>query len=499
MVANSKSREEQSNQPILEPRASQKWWAMLGIGIGTFMFALDVYIVNIALPILMKSLHTSFATIQWVVLSYLLMLTVLVLGVARLGDMWGKKWLYFGGLVVFTLGSLLCGLAPTIGFLIGFRVLQGLGAVFMSALSTAMITEVFPQSERGRGLGMIGGIFLLGIALGPTVGGVLIALSGWRLIFLVNVPIGIIASFIVALVVPDSVSSETKQPFDGLGALIMTVTLTCFALGMTIGQIQGFGSLTALTLLILSTIGLGCFLAVEARVLEPMLDLAIFRSRKFSLSLLLSLMVYVVIAGVIFILPFFLELVKQYSTQQAGLMLAVSPILAGLMSPVAGNLSDRFGSRIVSLIGLVLMVGGCLAISTFDTELTVLGYIVRIAPYGLGVGMFLSSNNSAVMSAVPPERLGIASGLLSLSRTLGQMTGLPLMGALFSTLTIAYTVETEDATSLHIDITNAPVEALVFSVQTTFHIAAPVLMVSAILTALLWWQERSVTINVGET
>ncbi len=463
-----------------------KWLAMLGIGLGVLMYTIDTSAVNIVLPTLVETLHTSFSTIQWVVLSYLLVITALVLGAARLGDMFGKKRLYLGGLVLFTISSVLCGLAPGVGWLIGFRALQGLGALFISALGAAIITEVFPDSERGRALGIIGAVVSLGVALGPTVGGLLIGIAGWRTIFWINLPIGIFATFIVLRFVPSSVGSGTKQQFDALGALVMTVTLTCFALGMTEGQNRGFSSGTTLTLLISALIGLACFLVIESRIKQPMLDLRIFRNLQFSLSLLMGLLVFIVIAGIIFIMPFFLELVKHYPTQRVGLLLAVSPVLGGIIAPVSGSLSDRFGSRIISLIGLVLMVIGCLAIATVDTQLTELGYIVRVAPFGLGLGMFQSPNNSAIMGGVPRERLGIASGLLSLTRTLGQTAGLPLLGAVFASLTLSSAHLAPNA-----NVTTAPVEALVYGVQGTFRIGALILGVAAILTAVVWGMERS--------
>ena len=479
MVTISKSSQDQSNQPTQEPRVPGKWWALLSIGLGVLMFSVDVSIVYISLPTLVEALHTSFATIQWVSLSYMLIITVLVIGAGRLGDMFGKKWLYLGGLILFTISSLLCGLAPTVGFLIGLRALQGLGAVFISALGAAIVTEIFADSGRGRALGIIGAISSLGVALGPTVGGLLIGLGGWRLIFWVNVPIGIVTSLIVVWTVPSSVGSETKQHFDALGSLIMAVMLSCFALGMTFGQLEGFSSPTALALLSASAIGLACFLVVEARILQPMLDLGIFRNLQFSLSLLAGWMVYIVMGSTVFILPFFLELVEQYSTQKVGLLQAVLPVAVGLMEPISGSLSDRFGWRIISLIGLVVMACGCLAIATLDTELTVLGYIARLALFGLGFGIFLSPNNSAIMGGVPQERLGIASALLSLCRVLGHMVGIPLLGGLFATLSIASADLAPD-----IDITNAPVEALVSGEHATFRVAALILIVAA---ALLIW------------
>ncbi|MEO8890337.1 MAG: MFS transporter [Coleofasciculaceae cyanobacterium] len=468
-----------ANQP------QNKWLAMLGIGLGVLMYTIDTSAVNIVLPTLVKELNTTFATIQWVVLSYLLVITALVLGAARLGDMFGKKKLYLGGLIVFTISSLLCGLAPGVHWLIGFRALQGLGAVFISALGAAIITEVFPDSERGKALGIIGAVVSLGVALGPTVGGLLIRIEGWRTIFWVNIPIGIIATFIIIRFVPASSGSGVKQRFDTLGAFIMTATLTCFALGMTDGQNQGFTSSRTLILLITAALGLAFFLALEARIKYPMLDLSIFRNLQFSLSLLTGVLVFVVISGIIFILPFFLEWVKQYTTQQVGLLLAVSPLLAGIIAPISGSLSDRFGSRGISLIGLVLMVIGCLLCSTFDTQLTELGYIVRVAPFGLGLGMFQSPNNSAIMGGISREKLGIASGLLSLTRTLGQTAGLPLLGAIFASLTLSHA-----NLPPYTDVKAASVEAFVYGVQGVFQVAALILGVAVLVSGVVWRMER---------
>ena len=473
----------QPSRSTPNPSPNNKWWAMLGIGLGVLMFTLDTSIVNIALPTLVKTFRTSFATIQLVVLSYLLVLTALVLGAARLGDMLGKKRLYLIGLVVFTISSLLCGLSPSVYFLIGFRALQGLGAVFISALGAAIITEVFPDSQRGQALGAIGAIVSLGIALGPTVGGLLISVASWRTIFLVNVPIGIFASFVVFRFVPPSTIIE-RQRFDWLGAIIATVMLTCFALGMTEGQNQGFDSGISLTLLVAAVISLGCFLAIEARKKQPMLDLRIFRNLQLSLSLLVGLLVFVVIAGVVFILPFFLELVLQYSIKQVGLLLAVSPVLGGIVAPISGTLSDRFGPRIISLVGLLLMVCGCLLISTFDAQLTELGYIVRVAPFGVGLGMFQSPNNSAILGGVSRERLGIASGLLSLSRTMGQTAGVPLLGSVFTVLAL-----TSAGLSDGTQVTTAPPQALVTWLQGTFHLAAIILGAAVVLNAIVGWRD----------
>jgi EmrB/QacA subfamily drug resistance transporter len=476
--------EQVSEKPIAKP-PHQKWWVMLGIGLSVLMTSLNSSIVNIALPTLVKTFDTDFATIQLVVLSYLLVMNTLVLGAGRLGDLLGKKRLYLMGLVLLTISSILCGLSPSVYFLIGFRSLQGLGAVFISALGVAIITQVFPDFQRGRALGIISAITSLGVVLGPSIGGLLISLFGWRTIFLANVPIGIFAYFIVFKFVPAFPVAQTRQQFDWLGGIAVMATLSCFALGMIKGQNQGFGSVVSLTLLITAAIGLLCFLAIEARMKEPMLDLQIFRNLQLSLNLLVGFLVFIVLAGIIFVLPFFLELVLNYPTRQVGLMLAVPPILGGTIAPISGSLSDRFGTRIISVIGLALMVCGCLLISTFDIQLTNLGYILRIAPFAIGFGMFQSPNNSAILGRAPREQLGIVSGLLSLSRTLGQTTGVPLLGSLFTTSTLKST----DLT-LNTQVTVAPVKALVFGTQSTFHAAALILVVAILLSAIVGWMEH---------
>ncbi len=464
--------------------SSRKWWAMLGIGLGVLMSTLDSSIVNISLPTLVEALNTTFATIQWVALGYLLVITSLMLSVARLGDMLGKKRLYNIGLVLFTLGSLLCGLSPGVGWLIAFRALQGTGAVMMTALGTAIITEVFPPSERGRALGIMGGIVSVGIAVGPSLGGIIIGTVGWRAVFLVNVPLGLLAAAVVFRVVPPLPPREANQRFDPLGATILLITLGSYALGMTLGQQIGFGDLRVTALLIAAATGLIAFVIAEQRVAQPMIELSLFRNVLFSVNLLMGFLVFIVIGGQ-FLMPFFLELVEGYPLSQVGLLMAVFPVAMGLVAPASGTLSDRFGSRVISLIGLLLIALGCILVGTLRPGVGALGFALRIAPLGIGVGMFNSPNNSAIMGAVPRQRLGVASGLIALSRTLGQTSGIPLAGAIFSALVIA-----KAGLPTGTDVTAAPPEALVAGLRGTFHIAAGIISLSTALAAFALWFDR---------
>ncbi|WP_460201250.1 DHA2 family efflux MFS transporter permease subunit [Scytonema sp. NUACC21] len=457
--------------------ASQKWWVMLGVSLGVLMSTLDVGIINVALPTLVQFFGTSFPKAQWAVLSYQLISSSLVLGATRLGDMWGKKYLYLGGLILFTLSSLLCGIAPSIDWLIGFRALQGLGSLFISGLSLAIVIEAFPSSERGRAVGIIGSVVSLGVALGPSVGGLLLGLSGWRILFFVNIPLGLVASLLVTSVVPPSVPHKEKQRFDLLGALLALITLGNFALGMTIGQSQGFMSGGTLWLLFLSLLGLISFLVVETLVDEPLLELQMFRNDRLSINLLNNWLVFIVITGGLLITPFFLQQVMQYPTYQVGLLMAVSPVVSGSMAPIAGTLSDRFGSRLMCLIGLSVLIGACVAISTLDATMTEKDFVVRYLLFGTGLGLFRAPNDSTVMGAVPRERLGIASGLLSLSRTLGVNVGISVIGAVFATL-IANSAP-------GIDVAVAPPAAIVAGFQGSYRLAALLLCGAAVMTAVM--------------
>jgi EmrB/QacA subfamily drug resistance transporter len=461
-----------------------KWLAIAGVGMGVFMATLDSSIVNISLPTLVSELDATFATIEWVILSYTLVVTSLLLVMARLGDMVDKKRLYMIGLALFTIASLLCGLAPSVGWLIAFRALQGLGAAFTQALGTAIIAEVIPSSERGRALGIMGSTVSTGIAVGPPLGGLLIGMFGWRAIFLVNLPVGLAAIWVVSRFVPSS-TTRPGQRFDPAGAAVLFFTLALYAIGMTLGQQDGFHLTSTRTMLGLAVVGLIGFIYLETRVKQPMVDLRMFRNSLFSLNLLMAVLVFITMAGM-FIMPFFLQLVKGFSTAQVGLMMIANPLTMGIVAPIAGSLSDRFGSRSISLIGLLMIIGGCFGIATLSVDTTAMGFVLRLIPFGAGMGMFQSPNNNAIMGSVPRDRLGVASGLLALSRTFGNTTGLPLMGALYTSLVLA-------AANLPAgnEVTAAPAYALVNGINGTYRTAAFFIIGAVVLaTAALWIDAR---------
>lgn len=461
-----------------------KWGAMLAIGIGMFMGALDMSIINLALPTLMLQLKTEFFVVQWVIISYNLIITSVMLGVARLGDMYDKKTINILGLFLFTLGSFLCGLSPNVGWLITFRILQGLGAVIIQALGMALIVETVPLEERGRSIGILGGSSSIAFALGPAIGGVILGSIGWRWIFLFNIPFGLFALWAAIKFLPEIPSRETNQKFDVWGAFILFIALGCFALGMTLGQDQGFKISTVQTLLMIAAIGVISFLIVQRKIEFPMVDLSLFKNVGFCVNLTMGFIAFVTISG-FFLMPFFLQFVKHYTLGQIGFIMMVTPVCVGIFSFISGNLSDRFGTNGLSITGMLLMAAGCLSVSTLTPETGVVGYLARLVPLGIGLGTFSSPNNSAVMGAAPPERLGVASGLLSLSRSLAQTIGMPIMGTIFSATLVSYTkVETLP------DISEVAPDALVKGITMTYFSGGVFIIALSIFAIILFSLRR---------
>jgi EmrB/QacA subfamily drug resistance transporter len=428
----------------------RRWYGLAGIGAGVFMFTLDASIVNVALPTLAQAFGASLAAVQWVPLAYLLVITTLVMGAARLGDVHGRKRAYLSGMVVFMLASALCGLAPGVGWLIGFRALQGLGGVFISALGGAIIAQTFPPKERGRALGVIASCVTLGVALGPTIGAFIIHLAGWRWMFLVNIPVGLAAMALVVRVIPDFAPAPARLPFDWLGTVLVAVAVGSFALALTFGQRHGFDAGLPLTLFAVAVVALLAFVYTETQVDGPILDLKLFIDPTFSAGLAMSCAAFGVLGAMGFTLPFYLQLGLGLPIATVGLLMAISPVIGGIMGPIGGALSDRHGPRWGAVIGLTLITLGCVLLSALDHTASILRFALSVAPVGLGMGFFNSANNSAVLGAVPRERLGLASGLLSLARTLGQSTGVPVAASLLVVFALGHAGNVDHAALLQL-------------------------------------------------
>ncbi|MDF1523199.1 MAG: DHA2 family efflux MFS transporter permease subunit [Trueperaceae bacterium] len=424
--------------PAAEPvlRTERREWVLAATSIGAFSASAMVTAVNVVLPTLVEELGAPFATVQWVVLGYLLASIALLPVIGRLADLWGKHRVFFAGYAAYALGSLACALAPDVGTLIAFRTVQGVGAAALTALGLAIVTDVFPQGERGRAIGINGAVISAGVVVGPSLGGLLGDLASWRWIFAAGVAIAAVGATLAVRVLP----RYARQPagrFDVLGGALIVAALLAFSLGLTLGQGRGFDA-AVVRGLIAGGLALGvAFVAVERRVANPLVDLRLFRERDVWVGLASGSVTFVAIAGVVLLMPFYLEGVLGLPAWRVGLLMAVVPIVLVVAAPLAGTLADRFGPRPVTVAGMLLLLIGYLAVGTLDESTTPLGYVGRFLFVGLGMGTFQTPNNTAIMSAARRGGSGVAGSLLSLTRYLGQVIGTVGLGSLWAARTVA--------------------------------------------------------------
>ena len=404
---------------------------LFAVAVGTFMGPLDSSVVNIALPSIKAYFHTSFATVEWVIMAYLLIISSLLLTYGRLGDLYGHKRIYITGFALFTAGSLLCGVAPTVMLLILFRAFQAIGAGMMMSMGPAIITDITPPQERGRSMGVIAVAVSVALTTGPILGGFLTTRFGWQSVFLINIPIGIIGSLWAQRVIPKTGGGEA-QPFDTKGASLLFLALISILFPLSYAEKVGWHNLFIPGMLGVGIVLMVVFLLLESRTRYPMVDLTLFQNRLFSMGNLSSLLNYMAQFSVILIMPFYLQQIRQLPPEKAGLMLIPMPLMTMLIAPLSGALSDRVDTRYISSLGMAITTLGLGLLSTLNIDSGNLTIIVFLVITGLGVGMFQTPNNSAVMGTVPPNRRGIASGLLATMRNIGMVLGVAISGALFT-------------------------------------------------------------------
>ena len=394
------------------------------------MGPLDASIVYIALPSIARHFSVGPQTVGWVSMSYLLVMGSFLLAFGRLGDIFGFRRLYLTGLLLFVAASALCGLAPSLAWLVVLRALQAMGAGLMMSMAPAITTAAFPPEERGKALGITGMAVAIGLALGPSIGGMLVEMYDWRLIFYVNVPIGIIAYFWCFKVLPDK-RSEIRKKFDWQGALLGFAALFTMLLFASRGQALNWSWPVLLTGLLAMTLLAG-FIFVEKRIAEPMLDLDLFKNRVFSAGCSTSLLNFMTQYIIVFLTPFLLQELMGYSAGQAGAIMTAFPLAVLVAAPVSGALSDRIGQRGLAFTGSLLCTMAAIALSGLNSYAAPVDVIWRLSLFGMGTGMFQSPVTSAVMGCVPKIRLGIAAGVLSTSRNIGMVLGIAAGGAVMA-------------------------------------------------------------------
>lgn len=435
MIEQTEKREVATEAAASSPSPSQprpdRWRILAAVLIGGVMGPIDSSVVNMAMPVISQYYQVSVTAVSWVAMSYLLVISTLLLTFGRLGDMVGYKRIYRFGLGLFTVASVLCGAAPSLGLLIAARVIQALGAGMFMAVSPAILTATFPPNERGRALGLNGMAVAAGLALGPMLGGALTNWLGWPSIFYINLPVGVAALIWTGRVLPTS-DPHPGQRFDLLGATLAFVSLGSFLLFASEGEAWGWASPGALLVLTLSLLAGTVFLAVERRVAQPMLNLALFRNRTFSAANAAGLLNYMAQFVLVFLTPFMLQRGMGLDPAHAGLVMSISPLLVLATAPFSGALSDRIGTRSLAFLGMGLASLSFFLLAAANPSLGPRGIAWRLAIFGLGTGIFQSPNNSAVMGAAPRQHLGMASAVLASVRNVGMVMGVAVAGAVFS-------------------------------------------------------------------
>jgi EmrB/QacA subfamily drug resistance transporter len=407
-------------------KIAYKWIVLSVTTVGALMAAIDSTIVILGLPDMMLSLHSDLVAMIWVIMAYILVSSIFLLTFGRVADLFGRVRLYNLGFVVFTIGSVLCGLSGDATQLIIFRLVQGSGAAMMVVNSAALITEVFPANERGRALGINAITWAAGGVLGPILGGLILNSGNWRWIFFINVPVGLFGAAWGYLALKEISTRQKGEKFDPLGALTFSLSLTALLLALTLGIQFSWTSAPILILFAVFIVMAVFFIFWERRSQNPILDFSLFKPRVYTFSALAAMMQSLALFSVNFMVVFYMQGVRGYDPLSAALLLIPLPVLTSITAPLSGVLADRIGARLPATLGLLIQ-----AVALFLlTGLTVTTPYPQIAAIlglmGLGGGLFFPPNTSAAMNAAPMGRLGIASATLATMRQVGMVTSFAL-------------------------------------------------------------------------
>jgi EmrB/QacA subfamily drug resistance transporter len=410
--------------------ANRKWWTLGSVAFGLFMIMLDNTIVNVALPSIQRDLGIGVSELEWVVNGYALTFAVLMLTGGKLADLLGRRLIFIAGLAVFTVSSLVCGLAASAGMLIGARVVQGIGSALMNPATLSIITATFPRRERGMAIGIWAGVSAMALAIGPLVGGIITEQISWNWIFYINVPVGLIGIAVARLVINESRDTSAEQRLDLPGLLASALGLFALTYALIESNNYGWGSPRILSLFGVAAVALAVFVLLELRQRVPMLDLSLFRSATFAGANTVMLLVGVSMFGVFFFVSLFLQNILGYSATQAGAAFLPWTMLIVIVAPIAGKLSDRVGSRWLMAAGMLLLTGSLLVFSRLDATASFWNLLPALLLGGFGMALAMTPTTAAVMGSVPVDKAGVGSAVLNSMRQVGGALGVAVMGAI---------------------------------------------------------------------
>jgi EmrB/QacA subfamily drug resistance transporter len=408
-----------------------QWLILILISLASFMGALDATIVNISLPTMSKYFQCDVATVSWVAMAYLLVLSGTLITFGRVADIRGYKRIYLVGFSVFTIGSLLCGLSSTIYLLIGFRVLQGVGAAMLQAIGGAMVVRYLPERIRGTAFGIMTTFAAVGLAAGTPLGGLICQFYSWHWIFFINVPVGIIAIILGIAVLPRDTGEFGKGHFDISGASLLLVALVSLIFFLNMGNNIGWLSWLILISVIVSIATWAGFIFNEKRSRSPLIDLGLFLDRNFTMAVTVALLVLLVGQGSWYAFPFYLELEKGFATNIAGLILLVPAIFMMVCGPIAGLLSDRIGSRPICILGSAVIIAAFLMFALMGANTGLYYIIIALALEGIGIGFIMPANFNLIMGMSVKGTEGVMNSIVTTVRNVGAVMGIALFTLVF--------------------------------------------------------------------
>jgi EmrB/QacA subfamily drug resistance transporter len=409
---------------------NRKWWTLGAVAFGLFMIMLDNTIVNVALPSIQSDLHIGISELEWVFNGYALTFGVLMLTGGKLADMLGRRRIFIVGLLVFTIASLFCGLATSSSWLIGARVVQGMGSALMNPATLSIVTATFPPRQRGMAIGIWAGVAAMALAIGPLAGGLITEHLGWNWIFFINVPVGILAIIVTRLVVNESRDTSADQRLDLPGLLSSGIGLFALTYGLIEANNFGWTSPRILSLFAVAAIGIVLFVLLELHQRSPMLDLSLFKNGTFAGANSVMLLVGLAMFGVFFYNSLFLQNILGYSAVQTGATFLPMTVLIILVAPFAGKYSDRVGSRWLMGGGMVLLAGSLLIFSRLDASSNFWDILPGLLVGGLGMAIVMTPTTAAAMGSVAVDKAGVGSAVLNSMRQVGGALGIAVMGAI---------------------------------------------------------------------
>jgi EmrB/QacA subfamily drug resistance transporter len=453
-----------------------KWRVLAAVGFGTYMATMDFNIVNVAMPTLAEEFDRSPDTVLWATLASNLVVTGLTLTAGRAGDLFGRKRLYVIGWLIFSAGMATAGLAQNVEQLIAFRFFQAIGVALAIANGNAIVTDAFPDNERGRALGTMGAIVGAGLMSGPIFGGLILNVFNWHAIFWLRVPIGLAAMAAAFLFIHEPKRNANGQKLDIPGAIALFFVLSGTLLAVNRGGSWGWDSPVILGLFALGAVALVAFLRIESRSPSPVVSLQLFRVRSFSASVVALVLNFLGQSASIFLMPFYLVEIQGYSTAKTGLIIATVPLLMLLLSAPSGYASDRWNFRFQTTIGSALVMVGLLSLATLEADTPVAMVVARLAIIGVGTSVFMAPNTSAIMGAVPRSMLGTASAATATGRNIGNASGLAMSGA------ILVGVASANSAISGVDPADLPPDALLDGVRAAFLVSGLVTGLAVIAT-----------------